>query len=472
MRQKQSRSLDRAGRPRTRPTRGWKLLRLSPIPCLVLLLSGTPSLAPPKDPGAGRPNIVIITIDTLRADHLSGLGYPLETSPNLDRLMADGVNFTRARTVEPLTNPALCSMLTSLPPNRHGGTRNGLRLRPGLSSLPKMLEEHGYRTAAFVGNWTLRHKLSGLGEHFTVYEEVLTRARWFGLVRSEATAEDLTERSMDWVQDHVGKSNRPFLAWVHYAEPHEPYVLHKEHASILGRGRRGGFSKVERYDTEIAFVDAAVGELLKRLSAVSVPENTLIVFAADHGESLGEHDYWGHGRHLYEPTLRIPMALLWKGRLQPATIDAPSLITDIAPTVLGLTGLPVPAEFLGYDWTAVLRGAPPPHNRVTRYEAHKGAVISKHRSELARKSGLLEVAVVQRERKEIFSVKKGRRLVSDLAGDPGELNALVPATSEPTDALESWRQLVYTGLDSHGALLPEPLDEESIAALRSLGYVD
>src|SRR6185295_11892589 len=115
---------------------------------------------------AERPNVLLLTVDTLRADRLSGLGYGRPTSPHIDRLLREGVSFRAARTVEPLTTPSLTSMLTSREPHSHGATRNGLRLRPGLASLPTLLRAAGYDTAAFVGNWTLRHKLSGLGEHF------------------------------------------------------------------------------------------------------------------------------------------------------------------------------------------------------------------------------------------------------------------------------------------------------------------
>jgi arylsulfatase A-like enzyme len=447
----------------------------------LLILTGAlvtaPSPAAPDGaPPAERPNILIVAIDTLRADRLSALGHERPTTPNLDRLIRGGANFARARTVEPLTNPAMCSVLTSLPPHAHGATRNGLRLRPGLPSLPKALGAAGYRTAAFVGNWTLRDKLSGLGEHFDLYEEVLTRARWFGFVRREATASDLTERTLQWVAEHVDKTpEQPFVAWVHYVEPHAPYVLQKDHVDVLGDrdGRKGDYTKEERYDTEIAYVDAAIGVLLDGVSKLSAPEKTLVLLLSDHGESLGEHGYWGHGRHLYEPGLRIPMALYWKGRLAPRTIEAPALNTDLAPTVLGLLGLRAPEPFTGYDWTAVLRdGSAAPAGRVTRFEAHKGAVISNHESDLARRNGLLEVGLVHHDVKEIFRLNRSRRYVFDLGDDPGETTPLDQAKSRPSEALDSWIRVVYDGLTSHEDMPVEPLDEESVAAMRSLGYVD
>jgi len=420
----------------------------------------------------GSPNIILVSVDTLRADRLSSYGYERATSPNIDRLVEGGVRFDQARTVEPLTNPALSSMITGLYPHEHGGSRNGLRVRAGLASLPKTMQARGYRTAAFVGNWTLRDKLSGLREHFEVYEEVLTRKRWFGLVRREADARDITAGALEWVAEHGRtRAEQPFLLWVHYVEPHAPYRLHKEYLSQLGLEAKG-LTDSDRYDTEIAFVDAAIGDLLEGLGAHSPESETLVIFTSDHGESLGEHNYWGHGRHLHDTTLHIPMALYWKDRLRPGTVDAPALIIDLAPTVLGLLGETAPAGFQGFDWAGVLGGEEPPLDRVTRYQAHRGAVISRHDSELARRAGLLEVGVLQKNIKEVFRVESGQRQLYNVAEDSGELFNLTPPKVDPTEGLLNWMRIVYNGLSQFEDAPPKPLDEESIEQLRSLGYVD
>jgi arylsulfatase A-like enzyme len=201
----------------------------------------------------------------------------------------------------------------------------------------------------------------------------------------------------------------------------------------------------------------------------------VIVFLADHGESLGEHDYWGHGRHLYEPTLRIPFAISWPGRIEPGRVQGPALITDVGATLLGLLGFVPPEGSDGYDWSAVLSGtAPTPVERITRYQAHRGAVMSRHRSDLARRSGLLEVGLIDGSSKEIFQVSKQRSLLFDLDRDPGE-NSPGPTrpNDTPSEALHVWMKHVYAGLTNvDDGNAPEPLDEESEAALRSLGYVD
>lgn len=446
---------------------------------LLSALFAGPLLADRRDEtagGAAKPNVLFISIDTLRADRVSAYGHERRTTPNVDRLIHAGVRFSHARTIEPLTAPALASMLTSRYPHEHAATRNGLLMRSGMASLPKALQGQGYRTGAFVGNWTLRDNISGIGEHFEVYEEVLTRRRYFGLVRGEANAFDISELSLEWVEDHVrARREQPFFLWVHYTEPHAPYRLQKDYVEQLGLGKRGDYTKEERYDTEIAFTDAAIGELLEGFRKLDLTDDTLIVFLSDHGESLGEHKYWGHGRHLYEPTLRIPMSITWANRLGPRTVDAPALIIDLAPTVLGLTRQARPSGFRGYDWTGVLIDAEKPdYERQTHYQAHRGAVMSRHDSDLARRAGLLEAGTIQGPTKEIYRVKndKFKRWVFDLEKDPGELSSLTGVEESPTENLLQWLNTVQAALAEFDRDLPQPLDEESVEQMRALGYLD
>ena len=445
---------------------------------LVGLFLALPAMAPAQraQPAQRFPNVLIVTIDTLRADRLSSYGYKRPTTPNLDRLLAQGVRFTQARTVEPLTNPSLCSMFTSLHPHEHGATRNGLRLRPDATSAARVLDRRGYRTAAFVGNWTLRNGISGLGDHFQRYDEVFSRKRWFGMFKGEATAEDLTEASLSWLKEHQAGHRKPFLLWVHYVEPHAPYRLQEDFAGRLGI-QQVGKSEVprqDRYDTEVAFTDHQVGRLLAAIERdPSLAANTLIVFSADHGESLGEHSYWGHGRNLYEPTLRIPLGFVWPGKVRPGVVEAPALNIDVASTVLGLAGLPVPGSFRGYDWTPVLtRGAEPPRDRVMLFQAHKGAVLSAQEAKTARRKGLLEVAVLSGSRKEIFRIGEKKRWVFDLLRDPKEIRSLGVRAASISADLKTWMASVTKGLTASDRVLATQIDAESAAKLRALGYAE
>ena len=438
---------------------------------LALAPAPAPAVAQPAPAAARPPNVLLITIDTLRPDRLSGYGYDRPTSPHLDRLLAEAARFTAARTVEPLTTPAVSSMLTSLYPHEHGATRNGLRIRHGLPSLPKVLARHGYVTAGFVANWTLRDRLSGLAEHFATYGEVLTRRRWLGLFRSEATAEDLNEEALAWLDEHAG-GRRPFFLWVHYVEPHAPYLFHDPYARRLGLRSGGGAGKADRYDTEVAFVDAAVGELLDGVAdRQELAADTLVVFTADHGESLGEHGVWGHGRNLFDEALRIPLAFAWPGHIAPRTVDAAALLIDLPATVLGLLGIPAPSTFQGFDWSDVLAGREPPVDRVTFYQAHKAAVLRAQNSGRAREKGLLEVALLQGGSMEILNLEDSRRLRFDLTTDPGEGADLDGVGTSPTAELLAWRDRIETGLAT-ASEEPVDLDAESAAKLRALGYLD
>jgi arylsulfatase A-like enzyme len=427
---------------------------------------------PLGSPEDALPNVLLLTIDTLRSDRLSAYGYHRPTSPHLDRLLAGGARLTQARTVEPLTNPALTSLITARYPHEHGGTRNGLRMRPGLDSLPKLLSRRGYQTAAFVANWTLRDRISGLGEHFGTYEEVLTKRRWFGLFKGEADAADVTDAALAWLADYGGR-RRPFLLWVHYVDPHAPYQLHKEFAPRLGLGGRGSLSKSDRYDTEVAFVDHHVGRLLAAIEdQPRLARRTLVVFTADHGESLGEHGYWGHGRNLHEPGLRIPMGFTWADRIRPQVIDSPALILDVAPTVLSLLGLPPEEGFRGHDWGGVFAGGAAPAERVTWFQAHRGAVVTAEEAKNPRLGGLLEVGLLKAGMKEILDIGDLRVRLFDLHRDPAEARNLKDGEREPSDQLEEWRETVVAGLTRTGSFPPPALDPESLEQLRALGYAN
>lgn len=457
-----------------RRLRGPRSILVQLLCCLGGVLFGW--LATPLDARASSPSypdIILVTVDTLRADRLGSYGYERATSPRIDALMAEGVRFTQARVPEPLTAPSMCSMITSLHPHEHGTSRNGLRMRPDLMSLPKILQRRRYNTGAFVANWTLKDQISGLAEHFDSYNEVFTRKRWY-VFASEATAEDVSEEALEWIEEHLDQDKRtPFFVWVHYVEPHAPYRYHRTFAKRLGLSAKDDPSASDRYDTEIAYVDAAVGEFLDGVKGLTEDgREPLVVFASDHGESLGEHDYWGHGRHLYEPTLHVPMSITWRGRLDAATVDAPASLLDVAPTLFGLLDLPVFPDFRGLDWAPILRGERPADmQRVTLHQAHKGAV-QRAGNASARRQGLLEVGRVAAGKKEIYRVKNDHHWLFDLNEDAAELHSQVPLSSQPTEELSSWLDDVRAGLEASDDLPPPSLDAENIEKLKALGYID
>ena len=446
-----------------------KLLQIAEIAVIVVAAVLT---APPVAAGDG-PSVLVITVDALRADHLGIYGYTRPTSPNIDRLMSKGLLFERAWTPEPLTGPAMCSMITGVPPHEHAATRNGLRMEAGLDSLPKTLARNGWSTAGFIGAWTLKNNLTLLGDHFETYGERLQRRRWFGIINSEASGEDLTDDALEWAtQHHEEDGGRPFFLWVHYVDPHAPYRFHEEYAERLGVNE-GKLTRVDRYDTEIAAVDTAIGRLLEGIEDLVADDNLVIVFTADHGESLGDHNYWGHGRYLYEPSLRIPLGIVWKGRIRPGTATSQATLLDLAPTLLDLVGVAAPEELTGSSWASAARGGDAPPERTHCYQAHRGAVHGgTHDSDQKRSKGLLSVGVIEDDSKEILRIIGKEHLRFDLTEDPLELDNLVTPDSAPSEALLACFATVSRALGALDRLATQKLDDEMVEQLKALGYLE
>lgn len=430
------------------------------------------------------PNIVLIVVDTLRADRLSAYGNPAPTSPYIDRLLAAGTRFTTARTVEPLTAPAAASLLTSLYPHEHGTSRNGIPIRDGLRSLTGMLTRLGYVTVAFVSNWTLADEQSGLAAHFDVYQEVFTKKRWlfwFG----ESDAEDVRLAARTWLDEVGTYPGQPLFLWAHFVEPHAPYKLQEAYAERLGLDPDGPASALQRYDTEIAAVDDAIGRLMRDLERHLDPADTLYVFTSDHGEGLGEHGYKGHGRRLYEEELRIPLGFIWPGRIRAGEVlEAPASLIDLAPTLLGLLGAPSPPEWRGCDWSRVLlQGGDGPQDRPTFFQAHKGVALRASGDEAVasnkRRRGLLQLGFAQGGRKGVLDVQKGKLRLYDLAGATHETAPAyagsedrATATDPVPELLRDWRKEVEAGLAERDRAPPPQLTEEALEKLRSLGYTN
>jgi arylsulfatase A-like enzyme len=416
------------------------------------------------------PDLLLVTVDTLRADRLSSAGYQRPTSPHLDRLLASGFRFTAAHTVEPLTNPALASLLTSLPPHVHGATRNGLPARRGLVTLAELLAKRGYRTGAFLGNWTLKRELSALDGGWQSYEVVTSRKRWFGLYKSEATAADLTDAALAWAsRRRVEEPERPYLLWVHYVEPHAPYRLHRRFAERLGIDpQRAGAG--DRYDTEIAAVDEEIGRLVESLDALPGGRDRLTLFTADHGEALGEDGELGHGRILHEPTLGVPLAFVAPARVAPGASATEASTLDVAPTLLGLLGLQPHPYFRGRDLSTVIRAEAdrPATAAALCVQAHKGAVQSVQQAERARRAGLLEVGRIADGWLEAVHVASGRRRLVPLGGAPGGATQ----GGAPSPELAACLDEIRVGLAENDRFVPPDLDAETVERLRALGYLD
>jgi len=283
-------------------------------------------------PGCGSgesPSVLLITVDTLRADALGVYGNPRARTPRMDRLAAEGVRFTKAKTVCPITLPAHLSILTGLYPAEHGVRDNdpahplpGPDLRD-FETLAEIFRDRGYDTAAFVSASVVAAR-TGLDQGFDVYNGPAA-ATPGSLVYAERTGRKTAEHAAKWISD----ARRPFFAWVHIFDPHDPYFPPLEFRS--GAAPTSPLA----YADEVAYADHCVGILLDALDRDGLRESTLVVLTADHGEGLGEHGESTHAFLLYETTLAVPLILSRPGRLPSGERrhDLVSLV-DLAPTVL------------------------------------------------------------------------------------------------------------------------------------------
>ena len=303
---------------------------------LALLFSGC-GQAPP----AARPNVLLISIDTLRADRLGAYGARAIETPALDALAQGGIRFENAFTPVPLTLPAHWTLHTGVEPWHHGVVDNGMSARTPPATLAERLSAIGYDSAAFVAAFVL-HRSFGLDRGFDHYDDgPATDAALDQVVHATAPADERVGRALRWLQDGRQRPARPFFLWLHLFDPHAPYQPPKDF-----RARYAG----RPYDGEVAFVDSQIARLMAGLERLGVAESTLIVLTSDHGESLGEHGEQTHGVLLYEATLRVPLIVrLPAGQNAGEVRTEAATLADVVPTLLACVGLPSGPEIDGRD---------------------------------------------------------------------------------------------------------------------------
>jgi len=432
----------------------------------ILALSASALRAEPA-----RPSVIVICVDTLRADHLTAYGCRRPITPRLDALLAGGVVMETARTPIPLTTPAVASVLTSLHPHRHGSTRNGVPVYDHLTTLPGLLAGQGYQTAAVISNWTLRDHLSNLGASFQSYLEAFDRKRWRGLFKSEGSAPLVNSTALRWV-DGQRDPRRPFFLWVHYIEPHAPYRFHGAFAEQAGISDGGPADAAQRYATEVAFVDARVGELLDALEERGLIEGNLLVLLSDHGESLGEHSVWGHGQVCYEEGLRVPLGFVQPGVIPSGRrIRAQVTLLDIAPTILGLLGVEPPSSMEGRDLSDVCAGRRELDEAPCCFQAQRGAVLRRKKVDKGRVRGPLEISRIDGDRKiTVRYHSAGEVFRYDLGADPGETHNLARPGEVLPPEIAVWEKDVFGTLARQRRKDPV-LAEEDVERLKALGYL-
>jgi arylsulfatase A-like enzyme/Flp pilus assembly protein TadD len=275
-----------------------------------------------------RPNLLLITIDTLRADHLGSYGYAGVKTPILDALAREGVRFKNAFSPVPLTLPAHCSILTGTYPTFHGVHDNsGFVLSASQVTLAEVLKGAGYRTAAFVGAFVVDSKF-GLGQGFDYYFDHFDLSRFENVSPGyiQRTGDEVVRETIRWLASQKPKPEVPFFVWTHLYDPHDPYTPPEPYLSR---------HKSMPYDGEIEFTDANVATLFDWLRRSGLYDDTLIVVAGDHGESLGEHGESKHGFFIYNATLHVPLIVKFPRGQNAGKVVAESVsLVDIFPTVL------------------------------------------------------------------------------------------------------------------------------------------
>lgn len=474
-------------------------MRAAPILLLVVSLAlavggtvviGTAqSAATENEAETVRPNVLLITVDTLRADHLAAYGYHLRTSPVIDRLAEDGVRFDQAYAAIPMTGPSHFSMFTGRYPQEHGARINGVAL-PGDSkflTVPQVLRRFGYTSAAFVSAWPLIGRLTQLDRDFDVYDEDLKRS--YQVFHSMRWAEDVTRPAIRWLDEHKDEKN--LFLWVHYFDPHEPYNLREEFADpeqirepdpLLGEYQPDVLKRMRRYDSEIGYADHHIGRLLDRIDKLGMRDSTLVVVLSDHGEGLGEQGFVGHGRWLYQSTLRVPWIMRMPGRIAPGTVISHNVSTmDLAPTLLDLAvpefreETEISISYAGRSQVPMIDqgGRVQPRSiRFVSFEGKKGFIPSwvswvwRPNSGLPFRIGKLEGAA-----KSIWTPGEKRFEFFDLASDPLERSSTVIGTDDrrykfESAAFERW-------FDSTNLAESESrLTKRDAEILESLGYIN
>lgn len=452
------------------------------------------------------PNVLIVIVDALRPDRLGAYGYARKTSPNLDRLASESWLYTQALTTAPWTKPAIASLLTGLYPREHGISSGGWSRRdeagaaqvsalPASSlTLPELLAETGYRTAAFGENHHLIARLGfaqGFEEHALdlmdrPFMESVTARLGLGVARHFAspgaqrnTGKKIHQRFFGWLPNDA----QPYFAYLHHIDVHWPYRAPPPYAERFGARRtatdfnsmdfylKAGPQRADpdnppdidtellqdmsnAYDAAIQFMDAELGRLFSELKRRGSYDRTLIVVTADHGEQFMEHGEIGHGTSLHDVLLRVPLMIKFPcpgPNCRPNRIDEQVQLVDVMPTILATVGVPAPRALSGRDIAK-----PVPSTRVAY--AEMGGQIALRTSQF----------------KLIHHLEESRTELYALQADPGERRNL--AETDPQLAA-TFRDRLFSWLEQteQNAVAPREevvADEQMLARLKALGYVE
>ena len=404
-------------------------------------------------PGVSRQslNVVVVTLDTTRADRIGAYGATDAETPTLDGIAADGVQFDQAVSVAPLTLPAHSSIFTGKFPPEHGVRDNGgFFLGPDQVTLAEVLKQRGYHTGAFVAAYVLDSKW-GLDQGFDTYFDDfdLGTRRGFSLGSIQRPGNEVLDKVLPWIRE--AKSG-PFFAWIHLYDPHAPYRAPEPFRSRF---------KDRPYNGEIAFVDTQVGRLVSELRAQGLADRTVLVVLGDHGESLGDHGDGAHGFFIYNSVTHVPFLIRAPFSLmQHRRVADPVRSVDVMPTVLDLLGVAAPAGISGVSLTPLMAGAKP----ELGLEAYSEAMYPLHHY------GWSDLRALRAGRYKVIDAPRPE--LYDLDRDPQEASNLFAERRELGDRMIGELRAMENRFNKTAAPLPAAdVDPEARERLAALGYV-
>ena len=394
-----------------------------------------------------RLNVLLVTLDTTRADRVGAYGYAKAETPVLDSLARSGVRFTNAYCATPLTLPSHCSILTGTYPLRHKVRNNGAYyLADEAVTLAERLKENGCVTSAFVASFNTDSRF-GLGQGFDVYDDRFEDDELLKTFKSEKTADKVADAFIGWLD---ARPRERFFSWVHFFDPHAPYEPPPPY-----RDKFVG----DPYDGEVAFMDHELGRVIDALRAKGILDRTLVVLAGDHGESLGEHGESDHGIFIYDATMKVPLVLFAPGHLpRGLVLDARVRLIDIMPTVLDGLKMPVNPEVQGASLLPLIEGK--------RKESLTCYLESFYPTETFGWSEL--VGIIDGDRK---FIRAPRSELYDLTRDPKEEKDLAAREARTATLLNRSLDEVIRAHVSGGEPGRRTLTGDEEDRLRSLGYV-
>jgi len=425
----------------------------------LLVCAGTAATPKPatKRPAAAKPpNVILITLDTTRADRMGFLGSDRGLTPNLDQLATQSVVFTRAYAQVPLTTPSHAALLTGTYPQFNHVEDLGAPLRSDVPYLPDILHKRGYHTAALVGAYILDPKgaAPGFDRGFDLYNAGF-RQRKPGEDRYktvERRAEEVANRALGWISRNP---QGPFFVWMHFYDAHDPYDPPPPFKAKYVEAP---------YDGEIAYTDSVVGSFIEVLRRHGLYQNTLIVIAADHGEAFGEHGEERHGMFLYDETIHVPLLVKLPGeRFSGKRVDARVAIADVAPTLLEAVGASPPKEMQAKSLLPLLE-------QTKSADQHRGEdqQVYSETTYPNRAFGWSEVRS-WRTGKYLY-VQAPKRELYDQTTDPGALQNVAPSTPAIADTLDS-QLSAFTLKSSSRQTERARIDPAQAESLRALGYL-